>query len=48
MNVKSHSIVGWELSWSEIGIRRIEQVILIKLDGNKETSSMKWVNDDTS
>ena len=48
MNVKSNSIVGWELSWSEIGIRRIEQVILIKLDGNKETSSMKWVNDDTS
>ena len=48
MKVKSHSIVGWELSWSEIGIRKIEQVILIKSDGNKETSSMKWVNDDTS
>ena len=40
MNVKSHSIVGWELSWSEIGIRKIEQVILIKSDGNKETSSI--------
>ena len=48
MNVKSNSIVTWELSWSEIGIRKIEHVIPIKLDGNKETSSMKWVNDDTS
>ena len=48
MNVKSHSIVGWELSWSEIDIRKIEQVILIKSDCNKDINSMKWVNDDTS
>ena len=32
MNVKSHSIVGWELFQSEIDIRKIEQVILIKSD----------------